>query len=256
MSPRARGALVTAVLVGASCAAAALTPRAEVANDRSLAERIPERFGDWTAEPQSVDPVVLVPGAALEPAAAQRSAYDDVLMRTYRRGDGARVMAAFAYGRRQTQELKIHRPELCYRAQGFDVRSLGPRAVRLERDGSVESLALLTRNRARIEVVTYWIRVGERVAEGPWDIRWTIFSAGLRGRVPDGLLVRASSLAETAQGAEHELELQHEFLADLYRSTPEATRVFLAGKPEATRTFLAASREQAARAVPAPEASR
>jgi len=234
MSPRARGALITAVLVVASFAAAALTPRTEVALGPQLAERIPERFGDWTAEPLSVDPVVLVPGAALEPAAAQTSSYDDVLMRTYRRGDGARVMAAFAYGRRQTQELKIHRPELCYHAQGFDVSSLGARAVRLDRDRSVESLALLTRNRARIEVVTYWIRVGERVAQGPWDIRWTIFSAGLRGRVPDGLLVRASSIAESAQGAEHELAVQHEFLADLYRGTPDATRAFLAGTPEAS----------------------
>jgi EpsI family protein len=225
---------VTAVLVAASCAATGLTPRAEVARDRPLTERIPERFGDWTAEPQSVDPVVLVPGAALEPAASQASSYDDVLMRTYRRSDGARVMAAFAYGRRQTQELKIHRPELCYYAQGFDVTSLGPRDVRLDRDRSVESLALLTRNRARIEVVTYWIRVGERVARGPWDIRWTIFDAGVHGRVPDGLLVRASSLAESTQTAEHELELQHEFLADLYRGAPDATRAFLTGAREAS----------------------
>ena len=234
MSPLARGALVTAVLIGASCAAAALTPRAEVARSRPLAERIPERFGDWIAEPQSVDPVVLVPGAALEPAdAAESSSYDDVLMRTYRRGDGAHVMAAFAYGRRQTQELKIHRPELCYHAQGFDVSPLGERAVRLDADRSVESLALLTRNRSRIEVVTYWIRVGERVAKGPWDIRWTIFSAGLQGQVPDGLLVRASSLAGSTRDAEHELEVQHQFLADLYRGAPDATRAFLTGTPEA-----------------------
>jgi EpsI family protein len=233
MSPVARSVLVTALFVGASCAAAALTPRAEVESTRPLAERIPERFGDWVAEPQYVDQVVLVPGAALEPAAAQASAYDDVLMRTYRRGDGARVMAAFAYGRRQTQELKIHRPELCYYAQGFDVKSLGERAVRLDRGRSIESRALLTRNRARIEVVTYWIRVGERVAQSPWAIRWTIFGAGLHGRVPDGLLVRASSLAKSTRDAEQELEVQHEFLADLYRDAPDTTRAFLAGASEA-----------------------
>jgi EpsI family protein len=106
--------------------------------------------------------------------------------------------------------------------------------VRLDHDLSVDSLALLTRNRARIEVVTYWIRVGERIARGPWDTRWTIFSAGLRGQVPDGLLVRASSLAESTQDAEHELALQHEFLADLYRGAPDATRAFLTGTREAT----------------------
>jgi len=234
VSALVRGALVTAVLVAAAYAAAGLTPRVEVAQNDPLAERIPERFGDWVAEPQSVDPVVLVPGAALEPAAAQTASYDDVLMRTYRRGDGARVMAAFAYGRRQTQELKIHRPELCYYAQGFDVSPLGERAVRLDGARSVESRALLTRNRARIEVVTYWVRVGEGLASGPWDIRWRIFRDGLGGRVPDGLLVRASSLAESADGAERELVVQHEFLADLYRDTPGATREFLAGTAEAS----------------------
>jgi EpsI family protein len=233
VSPLARGALVLGVLGAAAYAAAGLTPRVEVAPSDSLAVRIPERFGDWVAEAQSVDPVVLVPGAALEPAAAQTAAYDDVLMRTYRRSDGARVMAAFAYGRRQTQEIKIHRPELCYYAQGFDVSPLGDRAVRLAGDRSVESRALLTRNRARIEVVTYWVRVGESLASGPWDVRWTIFRAGLGGRVPDGLLVRASSLAESSDGAERELAVQHEFLADLYRDTPDATREFLAGSAEA-----------------------
>jgi EpsI family protein len=233
VSPLARGVLVLAVLGAAAYTAAGLTPRVEVAPSDPLAERIPERFGDWVAEPQSVEPVVLVPGAALEPAAAQTASYDDVLMRTYRRSDGARVMAAFAYGRRQTQEIKIHRPELCYYAQGFDVSPLGDRAVRLAGARSVESRALLTRNRARIEVVTYWVRVGESLASGPWDIRWTIFRDGLGGRVPDGLLVRASSLAESADGAERELSIQHEFLADLFRDAPDATREFLAGSAEA-----------------------
>jgi hypothetical protein len=51
--------------------------------------------------------------------------------------------------------------------------------------------------------------------------------------VPDGLLVRASSLADSTRDTEHELALQHEFLADLYRGTPEATRAFLTGRPEA-----------------------
>lgn len=227
----ARGLAVFVLLASASYAAALLTPRRELGRDTPrLVALIPERFGGWTAEPAAVLPVMLVPDVLADADAAQSASYDDVLMRTYRRADGARVMVALAYGRRQTQEIKIHRPELCYYAQGFAVSVLGPRRVQLDGARAVESRALLTENRARTEIVTYWIRVGERVANDAWDIRWTIFRDGLDGRVPDGLLVRASSLTETSAGAERELVLQHEFLADLYGALPAVTQRFLAGR--------------------------
>ncbi|MEO8464665.1 MAG: exosortase C-terminal domain/associated protein EpsI [Gammaproteobacteria bacterium] len=225
-----RGLAVLALLATASYSAALLTPRRELGLDTPrLVALIPERFGSWAAEPTTVLPVLLVPDVLADAEASQTESYDDVLMRTYRRTDGARVMVALAYGRRQTQELKIHRPELCYYAQGFAVSALGARSVQLDSGRTVESRALLTENRSRTEIVTYWIRVGERVANDAWDIRWTIFRDGLDGRVPDGLLVRASSLTETAAGAEHELVLQHEFLADLYGALPVVTQRFLAG---------------------------
>ena len=231
----ARSLLVFVALAAASFAAARMTPHDEQGRGTPpIAVMIPERFGAWVAEPESVAPVLLVPSEIGDPDAAQAATYDDVLMRTYRRDDGASVMVALAYGRRQTQELKIHRPELCYYAQGFTVRSLGLRPVRLDRARTVQSRALVTENRARTEIVTYWIRLGDRLPTSAWDVRWTIFRDGLRGRVPDGLLVRASSLAESPAGAEAELDLQHEFLADLYRESPPATQRFLAGEAEAT----------------------
>ena len=226
-----RGLAVLALLAAAAYSAALLTPRQEPGRDTPrLVALIPERFGSWAAEPAEVLPVLLVPDVLADAEASQSASYDDVLMRTYRRADGARVMVALAYGRRQTQEIKIHRPELCYYAQGFVVSGLGSRPVQLDSARSVESRALLTENRARTEVVTYWIRVGERVANDAWDIRWTIFRDGLDGQVPDGLLVRASSLSENSAGAERELVLQHEFLADLYGALPSATQRFLAGR--------------------------
>jgi EpsI family protein len=223
--------LVMVVLGVGAWAAARMTPRQEQGVDWRLAELIPERVGAWVADPQPVAQVLLVPNAAGEAGAAQDASYDDVLMRTYRRADGARVMVAIAYGRRQTQEIKIHRPELCYSAQGFEVRELGSRVVRLSDSVRAESTVLLTQNRARAEVVTYWIRIGERLASGPWDMRWAIFRAGLGGRVPDGVLVRASSLTASPAGTERELAVHQEFLAELYRDVPAATQRFLAGQP-------------------------
>jgi EpsI family protein len=234
VSALGRSVAILAALALASYGAAALTPREELGADLDFATLIPERVGAWVAEPDAEAQVLLVPGGANDTAAAQDASYDDVLMRTYVRDDGARVMIAIAYGRRQTQELKIHRPELCYYAQGFEVSSLGGRDVRLDGQRTAASAALLTRNRSRTEVVTYWIRVGDSLAASAWDTRWTIFREGLRGRVPDGVLVRASSLAESPATAEHEIGLQHAFLADLYRAVPAQTRRLLAGAGSAS----------------------
>jgi EpsI family protein len=235
MSAPRKALWVLAALAAAAIGASRLTPRIEIGDrDLELATLIPERFGAWTAEPEAVSQVWLVPNEAGEAVAAQAASYDDVLMRTYRRADGARVMVALAYGSRQTQEVKIHRPELCYYAQGFDVAALGRRDVRFSDSRGVESRALLTRNRSRIEIVTYWVRLGDAVVHDPWTLRWAIFDAGLDGRVPDGLLVRTSSLTRSAEQAEAELDLQHEFLADLFRELPPVTQRFFAGGAEAT----------------------
>jgi EpsI family protein len=226
-----RGLCVLALLAGAAYGAERLTPRVDLGRDTpSLAALIPERFGAWSAEAESVSPVLLVADVLADAEAAQSASYDDVLMRTYRRADGASVMVAIAYGRRQTQEIKIHRPELCYSAQGFSVETLGEHAVRLDSRTTVGSRTLLTQNRERTEVVTYWIRVGEHVVNDAWGMRWTIFRDGLGGRVPDGVLVRASSLASSRATAQRELELQQAFLADLYAAAPPRTRTFLAGR--------------------------
>jgi EpsI family protein len=235
MSAPRKALWVLAALAAAAIGASRLTPRIEIGDrDLELATLIPERFGAWTAEPEAVSQVWLVPNEAGEAVAAQAASYDDVLMRTYRRDDGARVMVALAYGSRQTQEVKIHRPELCYYAQGFDVVAHGRRDVRFSDSSGVESRALVTRNRSRIEIVTYWIRLGDAVVHDPWTLRWAIFDEGLGGSVPDGLLVRTSSLTRSAEQAEAELDLQHEFLADLFRELPPATQRFLAGSAEAT----------------------
>lgn len=227
---RGRSLAILAALAGAAYAAERATPRLEQGRETPpLAELIPERFGEWSAEPEAVAPVLLVPDVLTDAEAAQSASYDDVLMRTYRHAGGASVMVAIAYGRRQTQELKIHRPELCYYAQGFSVSSLGERSVRLDDELAVASRALLTQNRDRVEVVTYWIRVGRHVVNDAWALRWSILRDGLEGRVPDGLLVRASTLAASAAGTERELALQQEFLADLYRAVPARAQRFLAG---------------------------
>jgi hypothetical protein len=73
------------------------------------------------------------------------------------------------------------------------------------------------------------MRIGERITENAWQTRWTILRTGLDGRVPDGILVRASTLGASEATAEQELAVQQAFLADLYSAVPQGTQRLLAG---------------------------
>ncbi len=208
MSPLARGVLVAAVLIArVLCGGSAHAAHRGRDRPRRSPREFPSASATWTAEPQSAGPGLARAGCGAEADAAQIAAYDDVLMRTYRRADGARVMAAFAYGRSQTQELKIHRPELCYSRAGLrrerrsgharcgstadapSSRRAAHAQSRADRGGHV----LDPRRRAR----------RERPVGHPLDDLQRRARRARAGR----LLVRASSLAESRAGAEHELAL-------------------------------------------------
>jgi EpsI family protein len=206
----------------------AIAPTRQVSpNSVALERMIPKRFGQWVEQGAAVEQV---PPQIEGGSRTDRALYDQVLMRTYRRqSDGEMVMLALAYGRRQAQEFKIHRPELCYYSQGYDVRFVGRSRVLLGPSFGVDSSLLLARNRARYEPVTYWIRVGDRISLNAWETRWLIFKDGISGSVPDGILVRASSVIQTEADSASAFRLQKSFFADLYHSLSPAARTAIAG---------------------------
>jgi EpsI family protein len=206
----------------------AIAPTRQVSpNSVALERMIPRQFGQWVEQGAAVEQV---PPQIEGATRADRTLYDQVLMRTYRRqSDGEMVMLALAYGRRQAQEFKIHRPELCYYSQGYDVQFVGRTRVLLGPGFGVDSNLLLARNRARYEPVTYWIRVGDRISLNAWETRWLIFKDGISGSVPDGILVRASSVIQTEADSASAFRLQKSFFADLYHSLSPAARTAIAG---------------------------
>ena len=225
--------MATSILLGVgmiltAVAARTLTPTKEVARHAvTLEELIPREFAGWSEAPGAIDQVNLK--VATDDVATDRAPYDDVLMRTYRSSNGQQVMLALAYGRRQRQEHKIHRPEICYYAQGFKISAVGRRPVRLTNSLGVQSLQLVTRNRSRQEPVTYWIRIGNEFSDSAWTTRWIIFRDGMRGEVPDGILVRASSIVDGDAASAGALRLQTEFLSNLYSVLSPAARKLIAG---------------------------
>jgi EpsI family protein len=217
------------MLLTAALAYAIAPTRQVSAGSVALERMIPKQFGEWVEQVATLEPVSPEIERQGE-TGADRPVYDQVLMRTYRRrSDGERVMLALAYGRRQVQEFKIHRPELCYYSQGYDVRFVARSHVRLTLRVGVDSNQILTRNRARYEPVTYWIRIGDRISLSAWETRWLIFKDGISGSVPDGILVRASSAIEAEADSASAFELQKIFFADLYHSLSPAARTAIAG---------------------------
>jgi EpsI family protein len=189
-----------------------------------LEAMVPKQFGAWTYVPSAVTQVDLSVKRDGDEGSNTR-VYDQVLMRTYRNPQGQSVMLALAWGRQQRQEVKIHRPELCYVAQGFRIESSRP----LEGlgDGSVRGTTLLTASTRRFEPVIYWVRIGDTLSSSAWQTRLYILREGIAGRIPDGILVRTSQVMRNGSQVEASLEVQRQFLADLVAAVPPAQRAVL-----------------------------
>lgn len=194
--------------VTAAIALALLLPKPQLEQrDFDLARIIPARFGNWQVDP-SIVPISPTPDVQ----ANLDRIYDQILARTYVNEHGQRVMLSIAYGGDQRDALQAHLQEVCYRAQGFTVRGLMQDRIHL-----LGAELPVTRMHAvqglRSEPVTYWLAMGDAVVSHRGERLLQQIVYGLRYRkIPDGMLVRLSSLDDEAQRA---YALQQTFIAAL-----------------------------------------
>ena len=202
------------------------SPHRRLANELpplDLESAIPGQFSGWQID-KSLVPLLPAPDVQERLDAL----YSQVLSRTYIDGDGRRLMLVMAYGADQSdRESLVHLPTVCYPAQGFTVwdETVAPIAVGGQ---AFEVARLHTSHGERVEPVTYWTMMGQRAtASGPAR-RWARAQYALMGVIPDGMLVRASTIGadETAGFA-----LQARFIADLFDFLPAATRGRVFGIP-------------------------
>jgi len=206
------GAVIT------SAAALALRPPALLAHSQppGLSQAILPKFANWHA----VDGPVQVNSAVAE--RGQRTTdqpYDEVVARTYQNARGTQVMLTVAYAYEVQQEVKIHRPEVCYSAQGFKV--VDDQAIKLPLPPSVPTSTfgarrMLAIQGTRREAVIYWIRVGRIHADGALQTRLHILAEGLQGRISDGVLVRVSTLLQPGRDVADAMFELTAFLQDLH----------------------------------------
>ncbi len=222
----ARAWTLALLLAGAALAAAAW--RADIESAAALpapdlSAMIPERFAGWQV-------LNSTGGPGFEPRVSSRVAavYSDTLERIYRHREGELIMLSIAYGARQLDDREqAHRPEYCYSAQGFAIGLSSDTAIDTSQ-GSLPVRRLLAQRGPRVEPITYWLTVGRHAALPGLTRQLRQLRYGLLGEVPDGVLVRVSSLDRDRERA---WAVQARFIDELLQTLPAESRERLAGIP-------------------------
>ncbi len=216
-------------LFGGIGLAYALTPSlkmSEVGPKVDLESMIPKRFGVWTTD-ETVAPLRTDP----ETAAMLDRLYNQILSRTYVDGQGRNVMLLIAYGGDQSESMQVHKPEVCYPSLGFQLHNESKGSVDTGL-GSIPVRRLVAVQGQRVEPVTYWMTIGDKIADGgggAWKMEQIKY--GLTGKIPDGLLFRLSSITPNETAA---YQAQETFARDLIKALPEQDRARFIGRPGAT----------------------
>lgn len=218
--------VLAGLMVASSFLANAITPTVFLSASLpplNLEDVVPEAFGDWVQE-KGVATSFVNP----QQEAVLSAIYTQTLARTYRHVPSGRyVMLSIAYGEDQRAEMAVHFPEVCYPAQGFNVLSRNRGEVALATGQHLPVYRLETSLRdQRYEPVTYWVTIGEQVAQGGLNRRGLELRYGLQGIIPDGLLFRVSSIGRPS---EQEFEVHERFINDLFAFIPESYRARFIG---------------------------
>lgn len=215
-----RNTILLALMLAASGLALALRPTHKIADQGpaiDLQTMIPRTFGDWHEELRNSAQIV-------DPQQQEMidKIYTQTLNRTYVNSQGYRIMLSVAYGDNQRDAMQTHYPEVCYPAQGFSLNDKQSGTLTTESSGLIPVTRILTSLGPRNEPVTYWTTVGDKVVRSGIQKKLVEMSYGLNGKIPDGMLIRVSSIdPETANAYTMQAQFADQMLGAL---TPESRR--------------------------------
>lgn len=219
-----RGVILLIAMAGSAYAAVMLKPQLLVVDGNgsgsSLENLIPKSFGGWVAEEDRPQTIV-----SADLKAELDKYYNEILSRTYVNPQGDRIMLSLAYGADQSKSLQVHKPEICYAAQGFKVVDKED-AYTATAVGNVPVTRLYATMGGRQEPITYWIRFGDEIVRNWFEQNRARILTGLNGHIPDGLLVRVSNIDGDRV---HGYAAHDKFLKDLLAAVSPEGRKMLVG---------------------------
>jgi EpsI family protein len=218
-----RNIILLVLMLASAGLAVAMRPTHKIADQGpkvDLETMIPHAFGEWQEEKQSGTQIV-------DPQTKEMldKIYSQTLSRTYVNGSGYRVMLSIAYGSDQSDSMQVHKPEICYPAQGFALqgKQSGTLAVK---NGEIPVIRILTTLGQRSEPVTYWTTIGDQVVKPGIHKKLAEMSYGLSGKIPDGMLIRVSSIDAQSDNA---YQVQDRFAAQMLEALAPEHRQRLTG---------------------------
>lgn len=209
----------------AAGAAVALKPTHKISDSApkvDLEVLIPKKFGDWKVD-ETITPLIANPVQQ----ALINKIYSQTLTRTYTNSSGDSIMLSIAYGGDQTDDMAVHKPEVCYPAQGFQILKNASGSL-FTGQGTIPVKRLVASQGQRIEPITYWRTVGDAVEVN--GLKWKLqqLKYGLTGSIPDGLLFRISSIQSDDAKA---YQTQDAFARELFKAMPPNGRQRIIGNP-------------------------
>ena len=190
--------ILMVLMLMSSMLAVAMRPTISLADERppiDLKSTVPTAFGDWQEQPNILHEVI-------DPQQKEMldATYSETLSRTYVNRDGYRVMLSIAYGKNQSKALQLHRPEDCYPAQGFVLHARHSGTLDLL-GRPITVIRLTTSLGRRTEPITYWTVVGDQITTFGIPKKLVDFRYAMDNRIPDGMLVRVSSIDPDTKNA-------------------------------------------------------
>lgn len=216
-----RHMLMGAALTATSVIALVREPKVTIAKlKRGELERlIPTRIGRWMFETRSGlvlpvdDPLV-------------KSLYSDVLTRVYVTENGPPIMLLIAYSNTQNGMLQVHRPEVCYPAGGYSLSETQIESLDVSPTTHIPARVFSAESPSRTEQVMYWTRIGDESPTSWIDQRAAVIRANLKRVIPDGILVRVSTVLPDYNSAKPVLA---EFASAMARAlSPEGRKLLIA----------------------------
>jgi len=220
--PSRRDVLFGGTLAAASAVAYARTPRKTqmAIGDDELEKVIPRQLAQWRFETASG--LVLPPPDQL---AAQL--YSQQLTRVYSAPGLPPVMLLIAYGDSQNGMLQLHRPEVCYPASGYTLSRTRHLDVPIHPSGVIPVQRFTAISSTRIEQLLYWTRIGDLLPRSWAAQRWAVVENNLKGIIPDGALVRLSTISAAPDDADR---LLAQFAATMIDAVGPRGRRLLIGR--------------------------
>jgi len=217
-----RGFLIGAGCLAAAAGATTMRPRERMSlmGKLKLEDAIPQQFAGWSK--YDTNQIVTPEGEN----SLAKQLYSQSVGRLYVRGQDEFAMMLIAYGDTQSDTLQLHRPEVCYPAFGMEIIKNDLATIPVARGVDVPGRDLTAINAERQEFITYWTRIGQSLPTNGSEQREAKLASEFSGVIPDGVLVRFSTVAEDPKQA---FATNRRFIGDLMAAVSPAVRRVLVG---------------------------